>query len=157
MKKIIILTMIIMISISLSACSDDEKQSVKTSQVQKLDLKLEINEDTNNGKPKFTITTNLPDNTEGVLSLTNEKTDYVAQDTAIIKNGTAVVGEFSDNDNPLVEGDYTVRFSTSTSSSQPKSVQSIIGKDYENIKSKYILSEGENTNIEYEKEINLKQ
>lgn len=121
-----------------------------------IDLKLEIIEKVNNGKVKFEINTNLPDSTEGLVTLLNESIDHTAQSKVVIKNGSGITEEFSNKGEPLVSGLYKIAFSTPVYELQPESVQKFIGENYKNIKSEY-LNDGElGKNIIYEKEINLK-
>lgn len=71
-------------------------------------------------------TSNLPDNTALLVTVTNDELNYLAQDKATILNGKFSAGPFSSN-GLLKRGDYLIKVTMPVSSVQPKSVQRVIG------------------------------
>jgi hypothetical protein len=71
-------------------------------------------------------TSNLPNNTALLVSVTNKALKYLAQDKATILNGKFSAGPFGSNGS-LKLGDYTIKVTMPVSFVQPKEVQKIIG------------------------------
>lgn len=94
----------------------------------------------NNGMPNFIINTNLPDETELMLTLNDKFNDYTGQTNIIIKNGTATSEEFSSNGNPL-SGEYTLTVSMSIPTLQTDNVRAVIGENGEYITGKYVTND----------------
>ncbi len=100
-----------------------------------LDVFLNIEALGEDGKPEFSIQTNLPDGT--VLSVEfsiNDPPDDVAEDifeqlTLTVRNGQASTQPFTNDGKPLV-GQYTFYISVFPGS-QPEQIQAIIGSDGE--------------------------
>lgn len=81
------------------------------------------------GKPIFAITTNLPDDTELLLTLKNNA-GYTGQDKVIIADGKGQSGAFSSKGNSL-SGEYTLKVTMGMPSIQKDSVQKVIGSSGE--------------------------
>lgn len=87
------------------------------------------------GKPEFIINTNLPDETELMLSLSGG--DYMAQTKVTVENGTAISEAFSDKGEAL-SGVFSLDVSMSLPRLQPDFVRSVIGEHGENISGQYV-------------------
>ena len=94
----------------------------------------------NNGIPSFTINTNLPNETELMLTLDNKVNGYCGQTKVIIQDGTATSEEFSSNGNPL-SGEYTLTVSMSLPPLQTDNVRATIGEKGEYITGKYVVND----------------
>ena len=128
----------------------------KESEIPAIDLTIDITENIKDGKVTFEINTNLPDGTEGSLSLINEAIGHRASSSVVINNGKYTTEEFSNKGEPLVNGLYKVSFSTPIYTLQPETVQKAIGEDYANINSEYVMDSNIGKNIVYEKEVDIK-
>jgi hypothetical protein len=80
-------------------------------------------------KPVIVGTTNLPDDTELMITISRAASAYSAQDTAHVSNGAFRVGPFTQGGAPLNPGIYKIEVSSPLASLQPSSVRSIIGAD----------------------------
>lgn len=91
------------------------------------------------GTVLFEITTNLPEDTKLMVTVSNNE-GYRAQDTAVImNNGKGYTAEFSDHGNGL-KGEYQIAVTMSVPRLQAASVQGIIGKNGEYMTGKYVKS-----------------
>ncbi len=115
--------------------------------IESFDVEIETKTIENNGMHSFIINTNLPDETELMLTLSDKFSDYIGQTNVTIKNGTATSEEFSSNGNPL-SGKYTLTVSMSIPSLQTDNVRAIIGEKGEYITGKYVIND-EITNSNY--------
>ena len=144
---------------ALIGCGEDTEKIATPTQTDTkavLDLDLKIVEDVNDGKVKFEIITNLPEGTEGTLTLSDVGSTYEEETKVVIVNGSYITQEFSVDGKPLVSGLYKAIFQTPIYNEQPDSVKEIVGEDYKNINTSHIV-DGESGNvIIYEKEINIK-
>lgn len=111
-----------------------KQSSIKNVETQSSELELEvlIEEYFLDGEISFSIETNLPNDTEAIMSLEGND-DYIAQDKVIIYGGRATTAYFSDQHKPLQKGNYTIEFLLPHSQSQPDDVQKILGNDYKNV------------------------
>lgn len=158
MKKLALLLILLFgIGVVTVGCGGEETTQGDTANVDtnKTKLTLEIAENQDNGKLDFVINTNLPDGTEGMVTLSNEKIGYTGQTKVVIKDGSCQTETFSNKGEPLVGGIYKLVFSTSLSNLQPESVQKAIGEDYKNIESEYLSTSDLGTSIVYEREITV--
>jgi len=110
-------------------------------EVMEVTLEVEPNVNTDDGSVLFGVTTNLPEDTELMVTVTNDD-GYMAQDNAVVlATGTGYTSEFSDNGEAL-KGDYTVRVSMSLPSLQKDSVRAVIGEKGEKIGGQYVQNSG---------------
>jgi len=130
MKKVILIITLLPSFLFLSACSDEQndtnKSIVKPSTMNsavEMDAFVSMTED---ARIQVSGTSNLPDNTELLITVINYKLNYRAQDKTIISNGEFSAGPFGKN-GPLEFGDYSIEVVMPVSSVQPKEVQEIIG------------------------------
>lgn len=115
----------------------DEEPVVETTATMDVTLNVSPNVNADDGTVLFSIATNLPEDTELMVTVSNED-GYTAQDKAVVlANGVANTSEFS-NDGAGLSGKYTVRVSMSLPKLQKDSVQEVIGKNGENISGKYV-------------------
>lgn len=123
-----ILTFFIVIVISVILLGSEEKAAP-------FEVTLEVSSN-DEQKPSFTINTNLPDETNLMLTLRNSE-GFMAQGHVIIEDGTGTSLEFSDHENPL-SGMYTLTVSMSLPSFQSDHVRAVIGENGENITGPYV-------------------
>lgn len=120
-----------------------------TSSATSKELKVYINEKHNvdsHGKISFDLETNLPNDTNLMISLS--KGDYTASTSLTVTNGIAKSESFSDKGNPLPSGEYTVEVTMPIPSVQSNEVRSIIGNVGENMTGDLVEeSIGGNSNI----------
>lgn len=104
------------------------------------------------GKPEFTIKTNLPDETELMLTL-SDGAGFTAQTKVVIEGGTATSDAFSDHGEPLA-GAYSLSVSMGLPRLQSDAVRSVIGEAGENITGPYVepaeIAEGNVVSAEFE-------
>ncbi len=131
-------------TIELTTETTPQKNATK---IESFDVEIETKTIENNGMHSFIINTNLPDETELMLTLSDKFSDYIGQTNVTIKNGTATSEEFSSNGNPL-SGKYTLTVSMSIPSLQTDNVRAIIGEKGEYITGKYVIND-EITNSNY--------
>lgn len=96
------------------------------------------------GKPEFTISTNLPDETELMLTLTGG--GFKGQTHVIVSGGMAKSEVFSNKGEPL-SGDYVLDVTMSLPRLQSDAVRAVIGEAGENMTGQYIENDsitGEN-------------
>ncbi len=153
MKRSLVICVVLTIAL-LSGCQSNVSEEVSpanpsasdtTFEQQPFEVILTAENTTDNGKPIFKITTNLPDNTELLLTLKNTS-GYTAQDKVTIKNGQGKSSSFSDQGNSL-SGTYTLKVSMGMPSLQDQSVQNVIGSRGEYISGSIVQesSMGSNT------------
>ena len=100
---------------------------------------------TDNGKVLFKISTNLPEDTELLVTVSNDN-GYRGQDKAVVlANGVANTAEFSDagggtdgDTGSGLKGHYEVTVSMSIARLQKESVRAVIGEKGENITGQYV-------------------
>jgi hypothetical protein len=114
----------------ISACSDEqnytEKSIVEVSIMNtpvEMDAFISMSE---NDRIQLNGTSNLPNNTALLVTVTNDELNYLAQDKATILNGKFSAGPFSSK-SFLKRGDYLIKVTMPVSSVQPKNVQTVIG------------------------------
>ncbi len=113
----------------------DTKPTPEQKQDEKIDVVLDVSVNKNNGKPIFTINTNLPDETDLMLTLKGNK--YTGQTHTIVENGVAVSEAFSSK-GKAISGKYTLSVSMSEPKFQSDNVRAAIGENGENITGKYV-------------------
>lgn len=112
------------------------RKSIAEKSDEKLDVMLNATADDDKGTPTFTISTNLPDETELMLTLSNSN-NFNAQAKVIVENGTATSETFSDHSKPL-SGEYTLSISMSLPQYQSDAVREVIGENGENMTGQYV-------------------
>lgn len=112
------------------------RKSIAEKSDEKLDVMLNATADDDKGMPTFTISTNLPDETELMLTLSN-RNNFNAQAKVIVENGTATSETFSDHSKPL-SGEYTLSISMSLPQYQSDAVREVIGENGENMTGQYV-------------------
>lgn len=103
--------------------------------------------------------TNLPDETELMISLENTGINYSAQDEAIVQNGSFTSNWFSDSSRPagrMANGTYILEITTPTVSVLSPSVKAILGENGKNMTGKFIkFDQVFGNQIEYSKTITV--
>jgi len=117
----------------------EEKETANADAEEVMDvvLKVEPNINVDDGTVLFGITTNLPENTELMITVSNAD-GYKAQDKVVIlAKGSGFTSEFSDHGKAL-KGDYDVSVSMSLPALQKDSVRKVIGEEGERIGGQYV-------------------
>lgn len=151
-----VLALIASISFILCGCSNNDSinkvdnsivDNVEADENSEVYIDVEVNE--NEGKPFFIIMTNLPNETNLMLTINNES-DYEAQSKATVYDGKAESESFSNFGEPL-KGDYTLEICTPFAMVMSESVQEIIGEHGENLTGDLVdeSDEGEKRIITY--------
>lgn len=91
--------------------------------------------------PIFHGSTNLPDGSSVILSLTRPQSGYFGQNKFTIKNGQFKTDQFSIMGRSLNPGQYKIEISMGMASLQPANVQAVIGEVGEKLTGKYALAE----------------
>lgn len=90
------------------------------------------------GSVLFGIKTNLPENTELLVTVTDDN-GYAGQDKAVIlKDGNGYTAEFS-NHGEALKGMYHVEITMSLPALQANSVREVIGEHGENLTGEYVI------------------
>ena len=114
-----------------SVPTPEVKETPDAEKMLDVDIKVEPNVNEEDGSVLFGVTTNLPENTKLIVTVSND--NYTAQDNVVIlNNGTGYTAEFSDNGAAL-QGTYKVNVTMSIPSTQEESVQKVIGEEGEYI------------------------
>lgn len=114
-----------------------------TEQNNKIEVSLDVTVNENNGQPIFTVNTNLPDETDLMLSLSGE--DYTGQTNVIVNGGIATSEQFSNNGKAL-KGKYVLSVSMSNPKLQSDNVRAVIGEYGEHMSGKCVqASDTDNT------------
>ena len=158
MKKIIIMLMASCIIFAVTACTPTEteetnikeevyqvqdeiiEETIKETEliIEELPDPVEINADfevTTNADGSFIIKTNLPDETELMLTLNGR--GYIAQGEAVVEGGTAISERFTDKGEQLI-GDYTLEVLMPVANAQTDYVKHFIGKNGEYLTGPYV-------------------
>lgn len=106
-----------------------------------LNVAMSVSSD-GDGKPTISGQTNLPDETELIVGIQLVGGKYFAQSEATVKGGKFSAGKFSDGDAALPPGLYTIEVSAGIAAVQPESVQSVFGREGENLKGRYVKTLG---------------
>lgn len=131
-----------------STVSEKDKNTTLEKEIlesDKLEVSFDVSVDENGGKPIFTINTNLPDETNLMLTLNGN--NYTAQTQVTVKNGITSSNAFSSNGNSLTDGEYVLTVSMSIPKLQPDNVRAIIGESGENMTGEYVEASGIGDNM----------
>ena len=110
------------------------------------------------GNAYFTIRTNLPDNTNLIVTVNGTSGDvgdytninYSAQSEAVVVDGSAVAGTFRNGAAPLIMGKYNVNITMPFAGVQSEDVQQVIGEKGRNLHGdSVVLSETEEKYVEH--------
>lgn len=114
----------------------DEPKEAAEEQVEEksdeIDVKIGLKEIVKDGKVIFEGTTNLPDEAELLVTLSNED-GYRAQAKMSVENGKFTTEQFSNQGDQLESGTYTVDVSMGIVSTQSEAVQKVIGEESEHL------------------------
>lgn len=144
LRTILLLALIILLIVGCSGGTEPTEL--------KLDAKEEISD---NNQVKVYLETNLPDETVIMVSLSNEEIGYNGQDEISIANGKGETDWFSNKGSKLANGEYVLNITVPITNAQPDSVKEIVGEDYKNLISDYIVEGEIGTTIEISKEIKI--
>ena len=133
-----ILVSVVLMNIVLWGCSNKNIETVSETtstdgveSKENSDIYIDVEINKNEGKPTFRFKSNLPDETDLMLSV-KDGNGYFAQDKVSLSNGSAESNSFSNLGEPLV-GNYTLEICTPFALMMPESVRAIIGENGENL------------------------
>ena len=139
--------------ISFMGCGKDESQD---EELKMIDVSIDAQEMIDEtGKIAFSIATNLPDETELMLTLTENGGNYRGQGKVVIKDNAGISEKFSQKGDALPAGQYKLDISMSLAKFQTESVQSVIGVDGEYLTGDLVKQDdmGNHVSASYEFEI----
>lgn len=180
-KYTLFMILVIVCTFAFVGCSDNSvedsnntEQQEETISNKKIEVKLDVSADTNNGKPIINGETNLPDGSELMISIRTiatkeelaelgfsedemEETRYTThgQDKAIVKDGKFTSSTFSKQGEKYDPNEYMVSVSMSLARLQDESVQKIIGSDGENMTGENVVEDSDGLGKYVEKEITM--
>ncbi|MCE5287503.1 MAG: zinc ribbon domain-containing protein [Pelosinus sp.] len=102
----------------------------------KIEVAFQVETQMNEGQVQIFGTTNLPDDTELVVVLTNMY--YYGESKVAVKNGNFSSKLFSISGKPLGAGEYTVEVSMNSALMQDEKIQKQIGKHGEMLTGPYV-------------------
>lgn len=114
----------------------DELKPLEPIDGQGLRIKISLFSEYKDGKLKFQVTSNIPDQTPIIFTLRGRK--YLSQCSATTNAYTLISDWFSDRGNPIKEGFYTVELSCPINRVLPESVKKIFGERNRNIYGKCV-------------------
>lgn len=137
-----------------------EVSSANTNKVESgdesVDVELNVNPELTEGnKLKVLGETNLPNETELLISVESKTTNYKAQDKAIVKDGKFQSSEFSSRVESLEAGQYSLDVTMPIPSTQSESVRKSIGEKGENLKGSLIENGDLGVSISVEKNFQI--
>ncbi len=99
-----------------------------------IEVSFEVNTEKNeSGEIRVLGRTNLPDNMDLMISLTNPSIKYFGQDKIKIKNNSFVSAWFNNKGTGLSPGKYKIEITSPLTDFQPNTVKEIIGERGENL------------------------
>lgn len=141
MRAILLVLLFVLMASVNSGCSDDpgdgsqEDHSSEKPSVHRMTEEAKITAQTtktDDGRLVVSGSTNLPDGTELLISVSDDTTGFTAQSRTTAKDG-GFSGVPLGPKSGLAPANYTVEVLMPVSTSQPESVQSIIGRDGSNL------------------------
>lgn len=112
-------------------------------------LVLLVTGNTANGRPIIEGTTNLPDGTELLVSLSRKASSYMAQDKLKVRDGKFKSVQFTDHFSPLLPGKYVLELTGPITAVQP--VANALGENYSNFSGQLLKRTKFGTTLQYEK------
>lgn len=103
-----------------------------TAQIHALDVVIKVIV-TREGMPWVLGTTNLPDGSILLVSVSRQEAAYSVQRTAVVSNRRFTAGPFSQKGGAIPPGDYDVEVVFGTAKSQPSAVREVVGESIEKI------------------------
>lgn len=164
MKSYLILILVFIFSFGCQSPKTNNSQTtakkpspVKSETPEQLDAKIEFEiENLKSGKPRIIGTTNLPEQTELVISITGDSVKYNGEDKAVVDGGKFESGEFSQQDKPLPPGNYFADIVMPIASVQTQEVQQIIGKNGEYLKGSLVERSTTGTTVKIRRQFSIK-
>lgn len=168
----ILLVVLIIVPAAIGAALDDGKKNVasvstvstntsnsvdegdKKDMTKDINVELSVNENVAAGKVSLTGTTNLPDETGLMITVSNEN-GFRAQSSAVVISNEFMTEEFSNNGQALESGAYNVDVTMPIASVQPDAVKKIIGENAENLKGDLVKEDNLGKTVNYSKSIKI--
>ncbi|EPY10881.1 MULTISPECIES: hypothetical protein [Paenibacillus] len=166
----ILLVVLIIVPAAIGAALDDGKKNVasvstvstntsnsvdegdKKDMTKDINVELSVKENVAAGKVSLTGTTNLPDGTGLMITVSNEN-GFRAQSSAVVISNEFMTEEFSYNGQALESGAYNVDVTMPIASVQPDAVKKIIGENSENLKGDLVKEGDLGKTVNYSKSI----
>jgi len=105
---------------------------------------------TTTNRPVIAGTTNLPDGTELMLTVSRKRSGYMGEAKVRILSGRFETKPFTNGDLPLLPGTYILEIGTPLEEFQPSVVQSVVGVHYSNLSGPLVKHGPYGTVVEYE-------
>lgn len=131
--------------------ADKEKEEEVTKEII---VTMDVKEIADAGKVQFEGTTNLPDGTELLASLSNND-GYGGQSQVVVNNGKFKTEEFSKGGKALESGTYKIEILMPIASVQPEPVKELIGENSENLKGEFVKDGDLGKIVEFSKEFEI--
>ena len=94
-------------------------------------IQVSLTPEYENGKIRISVKSNIPESTPLIFTLKGKK--YRAQSKSVVHDGTIISEWFSDHDNPIKEGFYTIEVTCPINNVLPDKVKRIFGERSRNI------------------------
>lgn len=94
-------------------------------------IQVSLTPEYENGKIRISVKSNIPESTPLIFTLKGKK--YRAQSKSVVHDGTIISEWFSDHDNPIKEGFYTIEVTCPIYNVLPDKVKRIFGERSRNI------------------------
>ena len=117
----------------------EELKPLEPVEGQELKIKASLSSEENNGKVKFTVTSNIPEGTPILFTLQGK--NYMAQCSTQAGATVLTSDWFTDKGNPLKNGFYTVEISCPIDRVLPDSIKKVFGERNRNICGPYVKFE----------------
>jgi len=145
------LLLIVGLIISPSEKAENKEGEEATDEI---DVKIDLNESDKDGMVIFDGTVNLPDGAELLVTLSNDD-GFRAQSKTNVENGDYKTEQFTNQGDQLETGTYTVEVTMGIASTQPESVQEVIGEESEYLKGDLVKDGELGKTVKYTKTIEI--
>ncbi len=139
---------------AVAPVDDDKKEEKKEEKNNEILVTMDLKEIVESGKVGIEGTTNLPDGTELLVSLSNDS-DFRAQANTTVHNSSFKTEQFSNKGEALESGSYNVDVTMPIASVQSEDVQKIIGASSENLKGDLVKDDDFGKVVKYSKSIEI--
>jgi hypothetical protein len=105
-----------------------------------LEPSFAVSADSGAGHPVIHGQTNLPDGTKLLVTLVKQGGGYAAQAKATVKAGRFLTDAFSDGDQPVPPGQYTITIDTGPPGAEPPAVRAAMGDHGQNLTGPLVIA-----------------
>lgn len=143
-EKYLLSTVLMALILVLVVVGGSFATKLYTTKNKSLNVEVSCNKVEEKGKVKVFVTSNLPDNTEIMVSITNEWEDEEEEysvyesDKVIVKDGKCETKWFGESIEGLKKGSYEITINTILPNLQPEDVQKVMGENGEYLTGIYV-------------------